>query len=272
MMNNYQAKREQRIENLRAAGEQLVAKGTSATEAAREIRSHIPAGQPILVGHHSEKRHRRDIERNQALDRRGFDEQQAGKELVRRADAAENNTAISSDDPDAIELLEAKLVEVTAERDREVAGNKAIRAAKGDMKVAAEALLALGFSVKQAARALTPDYGDKVYGFAVKNATAVVRATEKRIEELRAKAAAPERAPLVIGDVIMAWSKEENRVQLQFPGRVSTELYSELRSCGFKATSTIGLWQRHASNAAWYSGEQVMKHVATAPLPGAPTA
>lgn len=32
-------------------------------QTAHEISSHIPMGQPIMVGHHSEKRHRRDIEK-----------------------------------------------------------------------------------------------------------------------------------------------------------------------------------------------------------------
>ncbi|WP_132290495.1 DUF3560 domain-containing protein [Kribbella sp. VKM Ac-2568] len=35
--------------------------------ARRQISDHIPLGQPILVGHHSERRHRRDIERMDRL-------------------------------------------------------------------------------------------------------------------------------------------------------------------------------------------------------------
>ena len=34
----------------------------------------IPMGQPILVGHHSEGRHRRDLDRTERLCRRGMDE------------------------------------------------------------------------------------------------------------------------------------------------------------------------------------------------------
>lgn len=46
-----------------------------AIDAANEITNHIPAGQPILVGHHSEKRHRRDLEKVKRSMSKAFVEQ-----------------------------------------------------------------------------------------------------------------------------------------------------------------------------------------------------
>jgi hypothetical protein len=179
------------------------------------------------------------------------------KDLARRADAAEANTAISSDDPSAIERLEAKLIEARAEHAREVAGNKAIRAANGDRAVATRALLALGFTPSQVSSALMTNYGDAPYGFFVKNSSATVRATEKRLAELRAKQTAPERAPLVVGDATMTWDSVANRVQLRFPARVDAAA-AALRGHGFRWAPSVGAWQRHASEQAWYWGERIL--------------
>lgn len=45
-----------------------------ATEAAsRSIRDGYPMGQPILIGHHSERRHRRDLDRAQSLDEKSVE-------------------------------------------------------------------------------------------------------------------------------------------------------------------------------------------------------
>jgi hypothetical protein len=49
----------------------------------------IPPGQPVLSGHHSEGRHRRDLERADAHRRRGWDEQDKADYHADRAGAAE---------------------------------------------------------------------------------------------------------------------------------------------------------------------------------------
>lgn len=52
---------------------------------ARAIGSHIPLGQPILVGHHSERRHRRDIERIDNNMRKSVEESEKAEYLKDRA-------------------------------------------------------------------------------------------------------------------------------------------------------------------------------------------
>lgn len=264
-MNDFEQKKADRIERLRERAQSRAAEGSTSIDAARAMGERIPFGQPILVGHHSERRHRRDIDRIDAKYRRGFEALEEAKELTRRADASEASTAISSDDPNAIEKLEAKLAAQRAEHAREVAGNKAIRAAKGDRETAAKALLALGFAPSQIDRALMTNYGGKVYGFFVGNAAAAIRATEKRIEELRAKETAPAREPLVVGGATMTWDCEANRVQLRFPARVDAATSATLKNHGFRWAPSIGAWQRHASDGAWYWGERIMTAANSAP-------
>ena len=74
-------------------------------------------GQPILVGHHPEKRHRRQIARMHNHCRVGFARLREAEELALRAGAV-GSGGISSDDPDAPDKLRQKVAELQARRDR----------------------------------------------------------------------------------------------------------------------------------------------------------
>jgi hypothetical protein len=97
-----------------------------------EEKTGIPFGQPILVGHHSERRHRNVIKRaNAAWDRAVEDGKMADHHRSAGAGlAAALERSIFSDDPDAIEALEEKLQHLEAKRDAIAAVNKAWRKAK----------------------------------------------------------------------------------------------------------------------------------------------
>lgn len=53
----------ERSDRLAVRAQSHAAKSSAANARAEQISSFIPFGQPILVGHHSEKRHRRDLDR-----------------------------------------------------------------------------------------------------------------------------------------------------------------------------------------------------------------
>jgi hypothetical protein len=63
---------EQRAERFEDRSEGHAAEAERAHTAAKGIADNIPFGQPILVGHHSERRHRKDIERIQNGFRKAF--------------------------------------------------------------------------------------------------------------------------------------------------------------------------------------------------------
>jgi hypothetical protein len=69
-------------------------RAAASSEAARygadRIVGSYPLGQPILVGHHSERRHRRDLDRADRLMRRAIDETERSGYWADRADAAEH--------------------------------------------------------------------------------------------------------------------------------------------------------------------------------------
>lgn len=87
----HQAERADRLE------QRAQRRGQEADEAdrrARELGERIPLGQPILVGHHSERRHRADLSRIERSNRVALEAGTEAAELRRRAEAAEAATDV----------------------------------------------------------------------------------------------------------------------------------------------------------------------------------
>lgn len=76
---------EDRAERHEAAAERATRTAEATEAAATATRRHMPLGQPILVGHHSERRHRRDLERLDRLDRESLEAERTAR---RRAELA----------------------------------------------------------------------------------------------------------------------------------------------------------------------------------------
>lgn len=128
----YRERRQRRADRLREWSEKRRQKSAACLASAQEIASHIPMGQPILVGHHSERRHRRDLSRIERGIEHGVEHHHKADEMANRADEIDRQAdrAIYSDDPDAIEQLASRIAELEAVRDRRKAINREIR--KGD--------------------------------------------------------------------------------------------------------------------------------------------
>jgi hypothetical protein len=125
-MNDYEAKKQARIDRLREAADKADRRSGDAIQASRAATEGIPFGQPILVGHHSEKRHRNALKRSDNAMRRACEEMNKAKDLRYRANAAEMNTSISSDDPEALAKLREKLEGLEAKRDKIKAANRKV--------------------------------------------------------------------------------------------------------------------------------------------------
>ncbi|MEO7555484.1 MAG: DUF3560 domain-containing protein [Acidimicrobiales bacterium] len=116
----YRDRREAKAERLRGWADSREAKAGAAFAKSDAIAGMIPFGQPILVGHHSERRHRADIARMGAGMDAGIAHARKADDMRRRADGIDAAAAhaIYSDDPDAVERLAEKLARLEAERDR----------------------------------------------------------------------------------------------------------------------------------------------------------
>src|ERR1035441_924916 len=81
---------EERAERFTEYAGNAAARSDAAWRGEHAILDGIPAGQPILVGHHSERRHRRDLERAENLRRKGSAEADKAEYLEQRAESAAN--------------------------------------------------------------------------------------------------------------------------------------------------------------------------------------
>lgn len=108
-----------RADALDAKSERLEATSEARHGAARQIADGIPFGQPILVGHHSERRARRDAERIHNNMRAAVDADAAARETARRAEAARANTRPESPATTAnrLDKLRADLRRIQRHRD-----------------------------------------------------------------------------------------------------------------------------------------------------------
>lgn len=257
-MNHYEQKLEARRQRLENAAEKAEARASGLFRKAdlREEVSGIPLGQPILVGHHSERRHRNAIKRADAAMRRGIEESKRAKELASKA-AAVGTGGISSEDPEAVDKIGAEVAKLEALQERMKAANAAIRKhAKAGPEAQVAALVELGISPAHAASLIKPDFCGRI-GFAdyqLKNNNANIRRLKARIPRVQAVQAAEEKVEQ-IGAV--EYREEECRVWLVFPGKPADKIRAELRGHGFKWSPTRGAWVRQLSEAARYHGKRI---------------
>ncbi len=152
----------------------------------------ISFGQPILVGHHSEKRHRAAVARAQAAGTRAVEESNLAKHHLEKAaglsDYLENT--IFDDDPDAIEKVEQKIARLEKEHEFMLAVNKICRNRKLNEAEKISAIVALGASEESARKIFAPEYSWQSAGFeswALSNNSANIRRYKERLATMKAR-------------------------------------------------------------------------------------
>lgn len=86
-------RKESRIERYEGYSENAEARASAASEKAFSILSVIPPGQPILVGHHSERRHRRDLSRSDNAMRKSVEESKKSEYYDYKATSLSNQVS-----------------------------------------------------------------------------------------------------------------------------------------------------------------------------------
>ena len=99
MSNRYEEKQATRRERFEDLADKNAQRSTDFHAASRRAVEHIPMGQPILVGHHSEGRHRADIKRAHSAMNKSCEAQEKADYYARKA-AGVGGGGISSDDPE----------------------------------------------------------------------------------------------------------------------------------------------------------------------------
>lgn len=272
-MNSYEAKQAARRERMAERAENLREQAAREYRKAdlREEASGIPLGQPILVGHHSERKHRRTIERADNAMRRSIEATRKAEELERRA--ANPSAAISSDDPDACQKLRAKIERAERAQVAMKAANKVIRAAvKRGVTDATECPawteylsqmqeVFPGISGETAAKHLQPDFAGRIGfpSFELTNNNANIRRMQQRLQQLEKAAQAETVEVEPVEGLRVVENVEANRVQLFFDGKPDDETRARLKQGGFRWARSQSAWQRHLNNAGRYAAESFGK-------------
>ena len=100
---NRKEKQQERAERYEELARKAETQSTQAWEKSHEMVSHIPMGQPILVGHHSERGHRRLLDRSWNKMGESVKLGEKADYYRQKAEAAANNDAIYTGDDDAEE-------------------------------------------------------------------------------------------------------------------------------------------------------------------------
>ena len=129
-MTTYRERRENRAERRRGWADGREKKADTAWQKSRDAVDGIPLGQPILVGHHSERGHRKALATSDRQARKTIEHLDMAKHHTQAATTIERqlDQSIYSDDPDAIERLQEKIDGLEERRERIKTLNKRIRA------------------------------------------------------------------------------------------------------------------------------------------------
>lgn len=94
MKHNYEERRKKRLDNAKRLAEKNKQKSDALREAGNKMANAIPFGQPILIGHHSEKSDRNYRKKNNNTFERSHDDQQKAIYYEEKAQTITGNTTI----------------------------------------------------------------------------------------------------------------------------------------------------------------------------------
>jgi hypothetical protein len=246
-VNRRERRQQDRAERLRFLAAKARLAAARAAVQSHRMMSVVPFGQPILVGHHSEKGHRRLLDRVHATDRRGYELGKQAEEYERRAQAAASNTNIYTDDPEAGDKLAARIAELEAEQARMKAINAAFR--KGDAAMAKLGLSPETIAQLKARVEKAYSWEKQPYpGYHLTNNSANIRRLKERAARVAKLQAMPVRSRK-IGSVTVQDNEEYQKVELGFPGKPTPEVIAWLKKHGFRWVRTAGVWSRGRDSA-----------------------
>jgi hypothetical protein len=230
---------ENKLEKRREWADKAETRSAQLSSESHRMMDAIPMGQPILIGHHSEKRDRNY--RNRAWNKMGA--------AVERSKMAEHHTAraagievaletsIFSDDPDAIEAIEARIAENEAKRERMKLINKLYK--KSD----SEGLKALGLDLEalKAKLAAAGGYWGKAphLPYELSNLGGRIASDKKRIEDVKMRQRRAAEAEAAPGGVSLKFG--QGRAQVTFAEKPAREILDALKAADF-----------HWSGGSWF--------------------
>lgn len=239
MKSNYEERKQNRIEAYERLAEKNRMLSNEKYEQSRKMAGIIPFGQPILIGHHSEKKHRRHLDRIHNTMGKAVELDEKASYYENKIAAVESNRAISQDDPEALVKLKEKLASLEKNQEDMKALNKLIK--KNDR----DGMAKRGLSENEINSLFTPDFMGRIGfpSYSLTNNNANIKRLKKRIE-IEEKKNSQKTKEIVIGDIRIVDNVEDNRFQIFFPGIPSESIRKALKSNGFKWAPSVKAWQR----------------------------
>ena len=254
-MNGYEERQDARKARYEARAEAAATESTERANLSHKMASAIPFGQPV---HGPRDRSYRDKIGKQ-MDK-AVEASRKAAYWQRKAEAV-GLGGISSNDPDAVKKLEAKLEERMEQQDYMKAVNAALRlkdTVKGDAR-----LEALGMGPDEIAARRQPNEWGRIGVFPrwmLSNNSSEIRRIKQRIEAL-GKAQEREDEAEDIETDLYTYRIEDNRVQFIFEGKPEPAVRGILKRYAFRWSPSRGAWVRQATANGIYAAKSVRKEL-----------
>lgn len=249
-MNDYEQKKQDRIDRFRARADKARAQSDVLSKQSWDMIHAIPPGQPIMSTTDARYRERAGNKMRQSIvasDKADYYEH--------KAQAAENNTAISSDDPEAIAKLTEKLEELKKSQELMKAVNAHYRkrgTCHGVEGLSEELAEKLDWDVKNGPSWVNVPF--PAYSLSLNNKE--IHRVQDRIKTLTEAKELGYTGWTFEGGRVEA-NQDKNRLQIFFDEIPSEELRKELKSWGFRWARSEGAWQRQLTDNAIYAASRI---------------
>ena len=253
-MNDYEERKQARIDRLHEKAEKASIESHKLWKQSGDMLSRIPEGQPYITDSSSYKSDRRMREGIGKKMEQSFAAMEKAEYFERKAQAAENNTAISSDDPEALAKLKEKLesLQISQTRMKQI---NAYYKKNGTCR---------GF------HGLSDELADKLVedmrhhpwdkrpfaAYALANNNQNINTVKKRIAQLTEAKELGYQGWEFDGGKVVA-NADMNRLQIFFDGIPDEEVRRELKGRGFKWARSVGAWQRQLTDNAIYAASRI---------------
>jgi hypothetical protein len=231
--------RRERLEHKLERREEWAAKAaersTQRFNTAHKIADGIPFGQPILVGHHSERHARADQDRIHSNMSKACELQSLAEHHISKAGGLSDqlDRAIFSDDSNATEALEARIADNEAKRDTMKLINKLYK--KGDVA----GLLTLGIELEalKAKLAAAGSYWGSAphLPYEMTNLGARIRTDKERLQQIKSSQESAAKAEASPNGIMIehCTGNSSEYVRVTFAEKPDREILDALKAAGF---------------------------------------
>ena len=250
ILSDYEQKKQARIDRNRERANKARAQSDALAKQSIDMIRVIPPGQPIMSA--TDARYR---ERAGNKMRQSFAASDKAAYYDAKAKAAENNTAIFSDDPEAIAKLTEKLERLKAMQEFMKAVNAFYRkhgTCHGMEGLSEKQAEKLDQNVKNCPIRVNVPFAS----FSLSNNNKEIHRIQDRLKQLTEAKELGYTGWTFEGGRVEA-SMEKNRLQIFFDAIPDEETRRELKSWGFRWARSEGAWQRQLTDNAIYAASRI---------------